>query len=109
MSCFRLYNVYKNYSFLTGWYSLLKCTIGVIFVYPCAAYHELGACSLDSSYQSMRSTAGHIIPNNAEITPIAVFEISITRKNVPVHEFVQNIPGTRYVVIRLGPLWTANS
>ena len=56
----------KNYSFVTGRYSLLKCTIGVIFVYPCAAYHELGFCGLGSSYQLMRSTEEYFIPKNAD-------------------------------------------
>ena len=79
----------KNYYFFTEWYSLLKCTIGVIFVYPCAVYHELSFCGLDSSCQSMRSTARYIIYRNMlKITPIAAFEISIKRENIPVAEFV---------------------
>ena len=57
----------KKYSFFTGWYSSLKFTIGVIFVYPFAAHHEVAFCSLDSPFQSMRSAGrGDIIPKNAE-------------------------------------------
>ena len=91
MSSFPLYNVYKKLRFFDGVVFFTQVYDWSTSVRPCAAYHEPGFCSLDSSYQSMRSTGGCIVPEKLNITPIAVFEISVKRKYIPVHEFVGNI------------------